>query len=173
MVRPVVVVCSMLFYVWFLVAHRACLCFFVFFSRKLSKALGAVMFLLYGGFVASDLARANWDMACDATDWFRVVCWMWFCWPCNKSCIAGGPDVCTWCVCTCKQGTTFSRADLFPNDHHHVWQWPGTWNKIIKKWYICSNVRTGMQSTFNVNKWYVKKSAPLSNSNLKSRFLYS
>ena len=35
---------------------------------QLSKALGGVMFLLYGGFVASDLARANWDMACNAID---------------------------------------------------------------------------------------------------------
>ena len=35
---------------------------------QMSKALGGVMFLLYGAFVASDLARANWDMACNAID---------------------------------------------------------------------------------------------------------
>jgi K+-dependent Na+/Ca+ exchanger-like protein len=35
---------------------------------QMSKALGGVMFCLYGAFVISDLARANWDMACNAVD---------------------------------------------------------------------------------------------------------
>ena len=35
---------------------------------KMSKKLGGIMFFLYGIFVASDLARANWNMACVAID---------------------------------------------------------------------------------------------------------
>ena len=53
--------------VFFGLTHRVSV-FFSSVSRKLSKALGGIMFLLYGGFVASDLARADWSMACDATD---------------------------------------------------------------------------------------------------------
>jgi K+-dependent Na+/Ca+ exchanger-like protein len=60
--------CCFMFGFWWLIVPAFCFFVFLFFSRKMSKALGAVMFLLYGGFVASDLARANWDMACDATD---------------------------------------------------------------------------------------------------------